>query len=607
MIWRIEMFGGLRAIRGDCVVRQFSTRRTASLLACLAFYPDRSHSRDILAEQLWPNEEENAVRNRLRQALTSLRHILEPDGLQTGAVLIASRSDVRLAPSSFSTDVGEFECALSEARAACGLSSRIDLLERAVSLYGQGLLPDYSDEWVCQERIRLEEAHTQALTLLTEARRTSGDSAGAIEAARRLVEMDLLREEFHLLLIRCFFAAGRVSDAIKQFRLMEKQLEEELGEKPSEETLRHFMEMKQNIYPPPASGVFNNPLTAAPGQNMQNDIEPEGGAVPLDSPYYIVRPVDEQLRAAIGRRDSIIRVKGPRQTGKSSLLARGLEAAKQQNIRCVICDLQKLTSPQLATADSLLLALADNMVEQLGLGIDVYANWDAARGWNVNFERILRREILDRLDAPLVWALDEIDRLFGMPYSSEVFGLFRSWHNERTFNPDGPWQKLTIAIAYASEAHLFIPDLNQSPFNVGIRLLLEDFAPAEVAEVNRRYHSLLSSEEIEQCYALVGGNPYLVRLAIHAMLSRGLSLPELEAETERPDGLFSDHLRRVVATVKQDRHLYEAVRSMLRGEPCPSADSFYRLHSAGLISGNNEREARPRCEIYRRALEKWLL
>ncbi len=607
MIWRIEMFGGLRAIRGDRVVRQFSTRRTASLLACLAFYPDRSHSRDILAEQLWPNEEEDAVRNRLRQALTSLRRILEPEGLQTGAVLITNRSDVRLAPSSFTSDVGEFETALSEARTTSDQSSRIELLEHAVSLYGQGLLPDYSDEWVCQERIRLEEAHNRALILLVEARRIIGDSTGAIEAARRLVDIDCLREEFHLQLIRCFLAGGRVSDAIKQFRLMEKQLQDELGEKPSEETLRHFMEMKQNIYPPSPSGFFNTPLTAAPGQNMQNDIEPEGGAVPLDSPYYIVRPVDEQFRTAISRRDSIIRVKGPRQTGKSSLLARGLEEAKRQGVRCVICDLQKLTSAQLASADSLLLALSDIMVEQLGLNFDVYANWNAARGWNVNFERILRREILDRLDAPLVWALDEIDRLFGMPYSSEVFGLFRSWHNERTFNPDGPWQKLTIGIAYASEAHLFITDLNQSPFNVGTRLLLEDFTLAEVAEVNRLYHSPLSPEEIGQCCALVGGNPYLVRLALHAMLSHGLSLPELESETERPDGLFSDHLRRIVATVKRETRLYEAMCSILRGEPCPSADSFYRLHSAGLISGNNEREARPRCEIYRRALEKWLL
>ena len=67
-----------------------------------------------------------------------------------------------------------------------------------------------------------------------------------------------------------------------------------------------------------------------------------------------------------------------------------------------------------------------------------------------------------------------------------MFGLFRSWHNERSLNPDGPWGRLTLAIVYATEAHLFITDLNQSPFNVGTRLTLEDFTFEQVAELNGR-------------------------------------------------------------------------------------------------------------------------
>ena len=53
------------------------------------------------------------------------------------------------------------------------------------------------------------------------------------------------------------------------------------------------------------------------------DLEPVGGAVPLDSPFYVVRRTDEEFRAAIARRDSIVLVKGPREVGKTSLLARG--------------------------------------------------------------------------------------------------------------------------------------------------------------------------------------------------------------------------------------------------------------------------------------------
>ena len=77
----------------------------------------------------------------------------------------------------------------------------------------------------------------------------------------------------------------------------------------------------------------------------------------------------------------------------------------------------------------------------------------------MNFERYLRREVLGKIEAPLVWGLDEVDRLFTCDFGSEVFGLFRSWHNERALDPAGPWSRLTLAIAYATEAHLFITDL----------------------------------------------------------------------------------------------------------------------------------------------------
>src|SRR5262245_46874020 len=87
----------------------------------------------------------------------------------------------------------------------------------------------------------------------------------------------------------------------------------------------------------------------------------------------------------------------------------------------------------------------------------------------------------------LVWGLDEVDRLFNYDYASEIFGLLRSWHNLRALEPAGPWRRLTLALAYATESHLFITDLNQSPFNVGLQLTLEDFTIAHVVELNRRY------------------------------------------------------------------------------------------------------------------------
>src|SRR5207302_11048053 len=115
------------------------------------------------------------------------------------------------------------------------------------------------------------------------------------------------------------------------------------------------------------------------------------------------------------------------------------------------------------------------------------------RRTSMNFTRFMRREVLEKLSCRLVWGLDEVDRLFTCSFGSEVFVLFRSWHNARSLDPTAPWHKLTLALAYATEAHMFITDMNQSPFNVGTRLVLADFTLEQVSELNHRYGSPLSN------------------------------------------------------------------------------------------------------------------
>jgi DNA-binding SARP family transcriptional activator len=45
-VWRIEMFGGLRALGGGQVIERFVTQKTAALLALLALVPGRRLSRE---------------------------------------------------------------------------------------------------------------------------------------------------------------------------------------------------------------------------------------------------------------------------------------------------------------------------------------------------------------------------------------------------------------------------------------------------------------------------------------------------------------------------------------------------------------------------------
>ena len=338
------------------------------------------------------------------------------------------------------------------------------------------------------------------------------------------------------------------------------------------------------------------------------DIKEPGGGMPPDAKLYVVRDTDDEFLRAVQRRDSIVLVKGARQMGKTSLLARGVHQARKAGARVVVTDFQILNSTQLATIDAFFQTLAQLICDQLDLDVTPDEEWNARRGASINFARYMRRRVLGDETRPLVWAMDEVDRLFTCDFGSEVFGLFRSWHNERALDPASPWERLTLAIVYATEAHLFITDPNQSPFNVGTRLELKDFTFEQVAELNRRFGSPLAGEaDIARYYRLVAGHPYLVHRGLYDMKTHGVSLVTFEETADRDEGPFGDHLRRILVLLARDPALCDAAREVLRGRPCPTPEAFYRLRSAGVMGGESAREAKPRCQLYATYLERHLL
>jgi len=293
--------------------------------------------------------------------------------------------------------------------------------------------------------------------------------------------------------------------------------------------------------------------------------------------------------------------------GKTSLMARGLQLARRAGAKVALTDFQKLNSSHLESVDNLFRTLAESISDQLDLQVDLDGTWSPRRGPSMNFESFMRRKVLDKLPERLVWGMDEVDRLFSFKFASEVFGLFRSWHNERSLDPGGPWRNLTLAIAYATEAHMFITDINQSPFNVGTRLLLEDFSREQVEELNQRYGvPLKTSSEVNALFGLLGGQPYLSRRALNELASRKMTFSQFEQQASRDDGPFGDHLRRILVSLAHDEKLCQAVRGVLCGKHTATSDEFYRLRSAGIVAGDSARDMELRCLLYRIYLARHL-
>jgi len=95
--------------------------------------------------------------------------------------------------------------------------------------------------------------------------------------------------------------------------------------------------------------------------------EPEG-TVPLNSPFYVERPpIESESNETIIRDGALIRIKAPRQMGKTSLLTRILHHAKQQKYRTAYVSFQEGDEKVFADLDQLLRWFCTSITTELKL------------------------------------------------------------------------------------------------------------------------------------------------------------------------------------------------------------------------------------------------
>jgi DNA-binding SARP family transcriptional activator len=605
---RIELFGGMRVTIGDQTVHVPRERKAADLLAYLAYYPHIRHPRERLQDILWPdaaNSKEN-----LNLAVSRLGKCLEPDGsVKHGIYLFSDRSVIALRPENVKTDIAEFEDWLKQAHATSEPEHKVFCLEAAMKLYRGELLPEFYEEWSDQERRRWEEASLRTLKTLVQLHLKAERYEIALEFAQRLVKVDWTNEEVQQRLLILHTLTGGLEVALRHAGELQQQFRRE-GLSISAQTMNVIQQIERRAAgenrAEPELNAWMQLVETAPANPSalvrSRQLEPTGGAVPLESAFYIRRLTDEAFQQAIARRDSIVLVKGPRQTGKTSLLARGLHYARSHDAQIVYTDFNLFSESQLENADMFLDALADAISDQLDLPPPASARAPLPDP-NSRFDRFLRREVLKDLPNALVWGMDGVDRLFRCPYGESIFALMRSWHESRSTRPDGPWQRLTLVISIATEPYLYVRNINQSPFNVGTRLEVDDFAPIEVADLNQQYDAPLHSEaELLQYVALLGGHPFLTHQGLHEMRRANTTLAELTERADDTAWIFGAHLRSIYGLLEQEQEMAEAAIAVFTGKPGTTHDCFDRLRSAGVLRGTSIEQARPRCLLYSRYL-----
>lgn len=227
----IELLGDFRVRLSDGKLVVLGPQKAASLLAFLAFHPDRSHTREELVDRFWPDATHEGGRSSLRSALSTLRRELEPAGVVD--FLEADRQYVGLDRGRVTTDIRRYEAAVRQGRKADSPAVRITALEEAAALYRGPLLSGFYDDWIVVARENLQQQQVRVLRDLSAALSATGDPDRARDYALRVLEIEPLDEENHAVLMRLLASEGQAAALTRQFRDLERRLQNELGTTPS--------------------------------------------------------------------------------------------------------------------------------------------------------------------------------------------------------------------------------------------------------------------------------------------------------------------------------------------------------------------------------------
>lgn len=330
-------------------------------------------------------------------------------------------------------------------------------------------------------------------------------------------------------------------------------------------------------------------------------LELPSGPVPLDSSFYIERPPIEELAyAEIQEPGSVIRIKAPRQMGKSSLMLRILDRANTIGYRHVSLDFQQGDSTVFTSLDKFLRWFCANVTRELHLESRLDDFWDEEIGSKVSCTLYFQAYVLQEIETPFVLALNKVNRIFEYPeIAADFLPLLRFWHEQA--KQIEIWQKLRLVVAYSTEIYISL-NLHQSPFNIGLPLQLPPFDLQQVEDLAVR-HGLhgIEGKKAKRLLAMVGGHPYLIRLAFYHLCREDVTLEELFQYSTSESGIYRDHLRGLLEAIQTDPELTAALKQVIavpegvRLEPIRA----YTLNSMGLVNleGN---EVKLTSELYRR-------
>lgn len=333
-------------------------------------------------------------------------------------------------------------------------------------------------------------------------------------------------------------------------------------------------------------------------------LEDPKGSIPLYSPFYVERPpIESTCYQSIIQAGAMIRIQAPRQMGKTSLMMRILHYAKQRNYQIAYISFQEAGENVFTDLNQFLRWFCTSITLELNLPNKLEDYWkETSETSIVKCKNYLQRYLLSRSNNPIVLGLDEVDILFQhSKIATDFLGLLRAWHERGLY--EVAWKKLRLVFVHSKEIYIHL-DIPQSPlYNVGMSFELPELNYLQVQDLARRHKLNWTEEQVKQLMTMVGGHPYLVRVAFYQIARNQITLEKLLQVAHMETGPYSDHLRRFFLKLKKNTELAKAFKQIIAANKPISIkeiDAAFNLQCMGLVKFQDDNTVVPLCDLYRR-------
>ncbi|NER49416.1 MAG: XRE family transcriptional regulator [Symploca sp. SIO1B1] len=153
---------------------------------------------------------------------------------------------------------------------------------------------------------------------------------------------------------------------------------------------------------------------------------------------------------------ALLRVKGPQQMGKTRLIHRVLDYAREQGYETVALSVELADQTVFQNLDKFCKWFCVAVGDRLDKPNKLTDYWEEILASNYNTTSYFEKYLLAETTKPLVLALDKVDLVFEhTAISSDFCNLLRSWYNQAR-NGDlnsRVWQKLRLVIVHATDVY----------------------------------------------------------------------------------------------------------------------------------------------------------